>query len=71
MIDNVKIKTLVNVMFTHKGFSVVGELQLTTIESVKVKKVLHKVYELLRPWQGGRSNKQAYDAILSSVCKTE
>ena len=69
---------MVNVMFTYppkepdpvKRFSIVGELQLTTIASVKVKKVQHKVYELLRAWEGGRDNKQAYQAILHSVCKT-
>ncbi len=26
---------MVNVLFTHKGFSIVGELQLTTITSPK------------------------------------
>ena len=72
---------MVNVLFTYppadregdpaKRFPIVGELQLTTIESVKLKKVQHKVYELLRAWEGGRDNKQAYDAILSSVCKQE
>ena len=41
------------------------------IASVKVKKVQHKVYELLRAWEGGRTNKQAYAAILNSVCKAE
>ncbi len=41
------------------------------IASVKVKKVQHKVYELLRAWEDDRTNKQAYEAILSSVCKAE
>ena len=70
---------MVNVLFTYppdepelaKRFSIVGELQLTTIASVKVKKVQHRVYELLRAWEGGRTNQQAYAAILSSVCKQE
>ena len=62
---------MVNVMFTYKDFPIVGELQLTTIESVKLKKVQHKVYELLRAWEGGRDNQQAYTAILSTVCKQE
>ena len=62
---------MVNVLFTHKGFSIVGELQLTTIASVKIKKIQHKVYELLRAWEGGRGNQQAYRVILSSVCKPE
>ena len=38
------------------------------IASVKVKKVQHKVYELLRAWEGNRTNEQAYKAILNSVC---
>ena len=50
---------MINVLFTHKGFAIVGELQLTTIDSVKVKKVQHKVYEVLRAWEGGRDNQQA------------
>ena len=72
---------MVNVLFTYppsdkesdpaKRFPIVGERQLTTIESVKLKKVQHKVYELLRAWEGGRDNKQAYEAILNSVCKAE
>ena len=70
---------MVNVLFTYppgesdpdKRFTIVGELQLTTIASVKVKKVQHKVYELIRAWEGGRDNQQAYAAILSSVCKPE
>ena len=41
------------------------------IASVKVKKVQHKLYELIRAWEGGRTNKEAYGAILSSVCKSE
>ena len=70
---------MVNVLFTYppgesdpaKRFAIVGELQLTTIASVKLKKVQHKVYELLRAWEGGRDNQQAYQAILNSVCKSE
>ena len=70
---------MVNVLFTYppgeadpsKRFPIVGELQLTTLASVKVKKVQHKVYELIRAWEGGRDNQQAYAAILSSVCKPE
>ena len=70
---------MVNVLFTYppgehdpaSRFPIVGELQLTTLASVKVKKVQHKVYELLRAWEGGRGNAQAYDTILSGVCKSE
>ena len=70
---------MVNVLFTYppgeadpaKRFPIVGELQLTTLASVKLKKVQHKVYELLRAWEGGRDSKQAYQAILNSVCKLE
>ena len=51
---------MVNVLFMHKGFQVVGELQLTTVASVKVKKVQHKVYELLRAWEGGRDDQEAW-----------
>ncbi len=47
---------MVNVLFTHpageadtcKTFSVVGELQLTTVAGVKVKKVQHKIYTKTR-----------------------
>ena len=52
-----------------KRFPVVGELQLTTLASVKLKKVQHKVYELLRAWEGGRGHTEAYNTILNSVCK--
>ena len=70
---------MVNVLFTYppgeadpaKRFPIVGELQLTTIASVKVKKVQHKVYEVLRAWEGHRSNREAYNTLLSSVCKAE
>ena len=69
---------MVNVLFTYppgeadpaKRFPIVGELQLTTLASVKLKKVQHKVYELLRAWEGGRGNREAYNAILG-VCKQE
>ena len=69
---------MVNVLFSYPPgeadpaarFPIVGELQLTTLASVKLKKVQHKVYELLRAWEGGRGNAEAYNTILNSVCKT-
>ena len=83
---------MVNVLFTYppgesdpaKRFPIVGELQLTTVASVKVKKVQHKVcgggiaccqglspHEVLRAWEGGRSNQEAHETLLKSVCKSE
>lgn len=49
-------------------FQMIGELQLTTLPSIKLKKVQHKFYEILRAFKG-RSNAEAYKVILKNVCK--
>merc|ERR1712096_83423 len=49
-------------------FKIIGELQLTTLEWVKLKKVQHKLYEIIRAFKN-RSNEDAYKAILNDICK--
>lgn len=62
---------LVNVLFTHKHISVIGEIQLTTTDSLRLKKRQHKIYSIRRAFgdeYGARSSEVTYAAILKDVC---
>lgn len=64
---------MVNVMVEAQGAQIVGEVQLTTAESLKLKKLQHKYYEIQRAYgdePGGkvRSAADAFEAILKDVC---
>ena len=45
---------MVNVLFKHNGFEIAGELQLTTVDAVKMKKEIDKTYARISGASAGR-----------------
>lgn len=62
---NIMVNALVNV----DGVELVGELQLTTLEYLELKKVNHRFYTITRAFQNGKASPaEAHAAILKQVC---
>lgn len=62
---------LVNVLFEANGIKIIGEIQLTTVEFLEVKKKQHKVYKITRAFgkkYDANRDKETYDALLVDVC---
>ena len=60
---------MVNALVSVDGVELVGELQLTTLEYLELKKVCHKFYTIKRAFQGGSASPaEAHAAIVKQVC---
>lgn len=60
---------MVNILFEVNGERIIGELQLTTLSFLKIKKVDHKLYSLTRVFRGNKSPQEIHTSILRDVCK--
>lgn len=74
---NLMVNVIVTVSPDGKNqFPVIGELQLTTIDSVKVKKTQHKYYEIMRAFEGRQDEngkidtKSAYKALIDDLSRS-
>ena len=61
---------MVNALVSVDGVELVGELQLTTLDYLELKKVQHKFYTIKRAFQAGKATPaEAHAAILKQVCQ--
>lgn len=64
---------MINVLFQAHGLTIIAEIQLTTIRSLELKKLQHKMYKLQRAFgldsQEERSPEDVFEAIKRDVCK--
>lgn len=63
---------MVNLYYTENGVTIIGELQITTYPFLKIKKVQHKLYSIVRAfpknWDGKTGAEEIYDTIKYGVC---
>ena len=60
---------MVNALVSVDGVEMVGELQLTTLEYLELKKVQHKFYTIERAFRSGEATpEEAHAAIVEQIC---
>ena len=60
---------MVNALVSVDGVSLVGELQLTTLDYLELKKIQHKFYTIQRAFRGGKATtEEAHAAIVKQLC---
>lgn len=63
---------MINIKIKSHGIPVVGEIQITTLDYLKLKKLQHKIYKIMRAFgeDGKREPREVFNTLLKTVCNS-